>query len=46
MNRTAVIDIGTNTLLLLVCEPDGSGGLRSVASGGCVPHGWRGRDCG
>lgn len=30
MTRTAVIDIGTNTLLLLVAEPDGAGGLRAV----------------
>lgn len=28
--RSAVIDIGTNTLLLLVVEPDGAGGLRAV----------------
>jgi exopolyphosphatase/guanosine-5'-triphosphate,3'-diphosphate pyrophosphatase len=28
--RSAVIDIGTNTLLLLVVEPDGAGGLRPV----------------
>lgn len=28
--RIAVVDIGTNTLLLLVAEPDGAGGLRSV----------------
>jgi exopolyphosphatase/guanosine-5'-triphosphate,3'-diphosphate pyrophosphatase len=29
-SRIAVVDIGTNTLLLLVAEPDGLGGLRSV----------------
>lgn len=28
--RIAVVDIGTNTLLLLVVEPDGEGGLRRV----------------
>jgi exopolyphosphatase/guanosine-5'-triphosphate,3'-diphosphate pyrophosphatase len=30
MSRHAVVDIGSNTLLLLVTEPDGAGGLRSV----------------
>jgi exopolyphosphatase/guanosine-5'-triphosphate,3'-diphosphate pyrophosphatase len=29
-SRIAVVDIGTNTLLLLVAEPDGAGGLRSI----------------
>jgi exopolyphosphatase / guanosine-5'-triphosphate,3'-diphosphate pyrophosphatase len=29
--RTAIVDIGTNTLLLLVVEPAGDGGLRAVA---------------
>ena len=28
--KTAVIDIGTNTLLLLIAEPASNGGLRSV----------------